>query len=144
MITVVWLVANYHDVICNDEYLLDLAKAFISLCWNTSPTTVDPNDITVYWNLPSSVLNIVKKEEASSRCDLLVKGLLGCDTRIVQYCQTHLTNLQKSVPCLGTIPLQLDTVDPSDSFLDTCTLIWDLVFFGWSALLVIRLALGGR
>ena len=39
------------------------------------------------------------------------------------------------------IPLWLDTLD---SFFETWTLILDLVFLGWSTLLVIRLALGGR
>ena len=38
---------------------------------------------------------------------------------------------------LGTVPGQLDTVD---SLHDTCITCWHLVFFGWSALLVIKLA----
>ena len=44
----------------------------------------------------------------------------------------------------GYNTFQLDTVDTSDSFLDTCMFTCDFVFLGWSALLVIRLVLGGR
>ena len=43
-------------------------KHWSSLCWNTSPTTVAPKDITVYLNLPSSVLKVVRNDEVSSSC----------------------------------------------------------------------------
>ena len=45
------------------------------------------------------------------------------------------------VMSLGTVTSRMDAVH---AFLDTCTAGWHLVFFGWSALLVIRLVLGGR
>ena len=35
-------------------------------------------------------------------------------------------------------------MDDRHTFLDTCKASWQIVFFVWSALLVIRLALGGR
>ena len=58
----------------------------------------------------------------------------------------HQTYLDKRVCSfhvigLGTVFGQLDTVD---LLLDTCIASWHLVFFGWSALLVMRLVLGGR
>ena len=47
---------------------LILPKHSSSVHWNTLPDTVAQYGMTVYWNLPSSVWNVVKKEEASSSC----------------------------------------------------------------------------
>ena len=63
MITVVWLVPSNNDDICNDNKLLQLSKTFIKLSLKTSPATVAPNGITVYWSLPSSVLKVSRMKK---------------------------------------------------------------------------------
>ena len=45
-----------------------LPKHSSSLHWNTSPATVALKGITVNWNLWSSLLKVVKKDEAPSNC----------------------------------------------------------------------------
>ena len=46
---------------------LIIPKPWSSLHWKASPATVAPNGMTVYLNLPISVLKVVKNDEASSR-----------------------------------------------------------------------------
>ena len=41
-------------------------KHWFSLHWNKFPATVIPNSITVYLNIPSSALKVVRSEEVSS------------------------------------------------------------------------------
>ena len=45
---------------------LIIPKYWLSLHWNTSPTTVVPNGMTVYLNLSIPMLKVVKNDEASS------------------------------------------------------------------------------
>ena len=66
MVTMVVPLSNYHDVICYYNHILNVTKTLVQLALKTSPATVAPNGITVYLNLPSSVLKVVRKEEASS------------------------------------------------------------------------------
>ena len=68
MVTVVMLLDNYHNVISYYNHILDMTKTLVQLALKTSPATVAPNGITVYMNLPSSVLKVVRNEEASSSC----------------------------------------------------------------------------
>ena len=68
MVAVVCFLAHNHNVMSYDNHILYLSKTLVQLALKTSPATVMPNGITVYLNLPSSVLKVVRNEEASSSC----------------------------------------------------------------------------